>query len=373
MSRSRIGLCLAALLPAVSVICSSALSQQRSAVTSFVIDNHHLQTSPSDPNVNISVGLSVGGGPLHYAQVDTGSVGVLVSRDLLGPSARATGETGAREFNSSGRVYQGRYYRTTVELHGRDGTAITVPLRVLAVDALACDQARTHNCTPSSRVRNFVFLGVGFDRPPFLNPPAVVRDALGPPDNPFLQLAAMDQGRTPRRYTLARDRVVLGAADADVAGFRLTSLPGQSGLAGNTLPSDWNRVRATYALSGPAPGERFAPPGDTVPLLVDTGVEYMILTVPPARRPPDLAQPGSEGLKSGIDVEVAVSARSAEDPPALTYRFRTGAQPAPAGAPTRVRWGQNGDAYQINTGSNLLNAYDYLYDSDRGLIGFRPR
>jgi hypothetical protein len=66
-------------------------------------------------------------------------VGVLVSRDLLGPNAQSLGETGARELSSSGRVYQGQYYRAPIELHGQDGTAITVPLRVLVVDAFICN------------------------------------------------------------------------------------------------------------------------------------------------------------------------------------------------------------------------------------------
>ena len=371
MFRSMVGLS-PAMLTAGHLICPAAWPQPF-AVAGFVIDNHHLQTSPSDPNVNISVGVSVGGGPVRYAQVDTGSVGVLVSRDLLGPDAQPLAETGAREFNSSGRVYQGHYYRASVELHGRDSTAATVPLRVLVVDALACDPARAHGCTPRSHVSRFVFLGAGFDRPPFLNPPLVVRDALGPSDNPFLQLAAMAQGRMPRRYILARDRLVLGATDADAAGFKLTGLPGQSGLAGSMLPHDWKWARAGYTLRGPEPGERFTPPVGTVPLLVDTGLTYTILTVPPARRPPGFAEPGVTTLRAGIDVDVTVPARSESEPPVLSYGFRTGAQPAPAYAPTRVAWGENGDTYQLNTGSNLLNAYDYLYDSDRGLIGFRPR
>jgi hypothetical protein len=93
--------------------------------------------------------------------------------------------------------------------------------------------------------------------------------------------------------------------------------------------------------------------------------------VPPARRPTGLTR--DRTLKSGIDVEVTAPAGSASEPRALAYGFRIGAQPPPAYAPKRVVWGENGATYQLNTGSNVLNAYDYLYDSDRGVIGFRPR
>ena len=198
---------------AVCALSPTAWSQSR-VESPFVIDNHHLQTDAADPNVNITAGLSVGGGPLRYAQVDTGSVGVLVSRDMLGPKAMALGENGAREFDSSGRVYQGQYYRAPIELRGRNGDAVTIPVRVLAVDALVCDPARAHGCTPMSHLSGFAFLGVGFDRPPFLNPPYVLRDALGPSDNPFLQLTGMAAGTMPRGYILARDRVVLGSGAA---------------------------------------------------------------------------------------------------------------------------------------------------------------
>jgi hypothetical protein len=215
-------------------------------------------------------------------------------------------------------------------------------------------------------------LGVGFDRPPFLNPPYVLRDALGPSDNPFLQLTAMAAGTMPRRYVLARDRVELGPRDADDANFQLVSLPGPSGLAGTTAPHDWNRASVRYTLQGPG-GEQFVPPGGAVPLLVDTGLEYTILTMPPALRPPALTLPGSATFKSGIEVKVEVPTRAGSPHVALGYEFRTGASPAPAYTPTRVVWGANNDTTQLNTGSNVLNAYDYLYDSDHGLIGFRRR
>jgi hypothetical protein len=225
----------AGMVLAVCALCPTARSQSEPP---FVIDNHHQQTDPADPNVNITVGLSVGGGPFHCAQVDTGSVGMLVSHDMLGPRAVALGEHGAREFNSSGRVYQGQYYRAQVELRGRDGDAVTVPVRVLAVDVVVCGPARAHGCVPTSHLSGFVFLGVGFDRPPFLTPPYVLRDALGPSDNPFLQLTPMGAGTMPRRYILARDRVELGPRDTDDTNFQLVSLPGPSGLAGTTAPHD---------------------------------------------------------------------------------------------------------------------------------------
>jgi hypothetical protein len=357
---------------AVAVCLLSLTAGSEPLDLSFVISNHHLQVDPSDPNVDISAGLSVGGGPFGFAQVDTGSVGILVSRDMLGPRAVSLGESGAREFDSSGRVFEGQYFRASIELRGDGGDVTTVPLRVLEVDTLVCDPVRANGCSPNPHLSGFVFLGVGFDRPPFINPPLVVRDLLGPSDNPFLQLVAMAAGRIPRRFILARDRIVLGPSDATAASFSLISLPGESGLAGKDTPRDWNRANTRYILTGPGT-ERFVPPQGTVPLLVDTGLEDAILTMPPALRPPTLTNPGSVTFKSGINVQVSVPKGAGSANVALSYEFRTGASPAPPLAPTRVEWGTNGDSTQLNTGSNLLNAYDYLYDSDHGLIGFRQR
>jgi hypothetical protein len=135
-------------------------------------------------------------------------------------------------------------------------------------------------------------------------------------------------------------------------------------------PFDWNRAYVTYGLNNPASNQSFSPKA-AVPLLVDTGLEYTILTVPLEDRPAGFTLTGSTTLQDGIKIEVKVPERSNSDELVLSYHFRIGDPAAPAYAPTRVVWGSNKETYQLNTGSNLLNSFDYMYDSDRGVIGFR--
>jgi hypothetical protein len=96
-------------------------------------------------------------------------------------------------------------------------------------------------------------------------------------------------------------------------------------------------------------GERFVPPGGAVPLVVDTGLEYTILTMPPALRQSGLTLPGSATFKSGIEIKVEVPTRAGSAHVALGYEFHTGALRAPAYTPTRVVWGANDDTLLSST------------------------
>jgi hypothetical protein len=82
--------------------------------------------------------VSIGEGPWHSVQVDTGSVGMVVPRSVLGPQARDTGVPGRIAYTSSGRIFTGEYYLAEVAMRGRNGPVVqTVPIRVLAVDRAA--------------------------------------------------------------------------------------------------------------------------------------------------------------------------------------------------------------------------------------------
>jgi len=177
----------------------------------------------------------------------------------------------------------------------------------------------------------------------------------------------MSESKMPRRYVLSREEIVLGGPDSD---FKLAWLPGRSPMSKSEPPFDWNRAYVTYGLNNPASNKSFSPKA-AVPLLVDTGLEYTILTVPLEDRPAGFTLTGSTTLQDGIKIEVKVPERSNSDELVLSYHFRIGDPAAPAYAPTRVVWGSNKETYQLNTGSNLLNSFDYMYDSDRGVIGFR--
>lgn len=268
--------------------------------------------------------LSVGGGPLHVVQVDTGSVGIVVPRTALGPSARDTGIPGRIEYTSSGRIFTGRYVVAPLTLVDAGGRRVTIaPMRVLAIDAAACDNALHPACVAGRSVAGVGMLGVGF-----------ARDTGSPGVNPFLH--ALDGGRSLAPAYLFTDRsIVLGAESTDEAGFSATHLARAS--------TDWAPPSGCFAVGG----SRYC---GTV--LIDTGLGYAIARVPQSARPSG-ARAGSFWTIA-IDVPASGAALSAREV-------------------TKARWSSGHGLPFLNTGRALLGSYDYLYDAASGRIGFRKR
>ncbi|MGH7154210.1 MAG: hypothetical protein ACREF3_09790 [Acetobacteraceae bacterium] len=303
---------------------------------------------PVTPADGLSVSVSVGGGPARLVQVDTGSVGLIVWQGDIGADAVAEGP-GEREYNSSGRIFRGTYFRTRVAFQTKNGSVRTALLRVLAVDRQDCDPAKSA-CRPreGDALRHVGVLGVGFDRPAY-----TAADRLDQSDNPFLNLETMRQRMMPRRYIISVQTVWLGGTPRVPGGFRILRLSRRArGSAG--APDDWGRPIGCYTLTTDQV-RQFGP--FCTKLLVDTGLPEMILTLPKPKRPPGLCDPR---CPAGMHVTVRAGK-------ALNWSFVTGER----GAPDYVRWGLNGTTTQINTGRALLEHHDYLYDATQGIVGFR--
>ena len=302
------------------------------------------------PVAGLSVTVSVGNGPQRLVQVDTGSVGLIVWRGAIGPAAVPQGP-GEREYNSSGRIFRGRYFLTRIAFQTPEGTVQTVRLRVLGVERQDCDPAKP-DCPRQggAALRQVGVLGVGFDRPAYTR-----GDLLDQSDNPFLNLEPMRDGSMPRRYMLSTHSIELGGTASSPAGFAALPLTirthGQGGA-----PDDWARPAACYTLTS-STDRHFGPV--CTKLLVDSGLPEMILTLPPSQRPAGFAC--DPRCPNGWQATIRAGN-------ALDWEFKTG-EP---GAPSYVRWGLNGNTTQINTGRTLLDHFDYLYDADLGIVGFRP-
>ena len=299
--------------------------------------------------------VAVGGGPPHDVQIDTGSVGIVVPRGVIGANARATNQSGQITYSSSGRILRGAYYLAQVDLiaPGSRGTALarTIPMRVLAIDRIDCTptarNCRPETIGPSSREG---MLGIGFGRGGSQTDTGTLSDA---PTNAFLSLAMPPNGVLHPGYIIAADRVTLGLTDAATAGFSfvpLQRIPERRG--------DWATPPGCFALP------QFSAGSICGTMLVDTGIAYAILEAPPAQRP----QPVSDVLAAGTDLVV-----TSPNPqvPVLRYAFRTG--DTAAGAAPQARWAAYSGRPFINTGRGLLMSNDYLFDAECGRIGFRPR
>src|ERR1700683_1071416 len=292
---------------------------------------------PFTPASDLASGLhlyaAVGGGAPHLFEIDTGSVGVQVPRQRVGLAYQNFDASLDVKFEyvSSGTVYWGQWVKAPVilgvpETWDGNGDYPMAEVEVFAVD----------------RPTDFDggILGVGF---------AIggLADG-GPARNPLLHLTY--QGEKLRRgYIIRSQGVEAGLTSANTDGFAFVE------LQRNADGGDWIQPTGTLGL-----------PDDfsvDLPLLIDTGVDEMLLWLSPAGRPPGSAN----ASKVLAGVAVTITAPASSNAPALRYSFVTGDATDPA-APSAVEWR---DGKGINTGRHLLAAADYLYDAARGMIGFR--
>ncbi|MFG1359281.1 hypothetical protein [Xanthobacter pseudotagetidis] len=304
-----------------------------------------------------TLGLAVGSGEVHRAVLDTGSTGVVISASsildldnlpVIGP--------GQLTYTSSGRIMQGRYVFSPVTVIGKNGVALTTrPIAVLAVDSVDC-LVSARNCEPQDQPRGIAMLGIGFARE---------RDhqrAATPDKNPFLNLPDMGQngrrGPLGRGYVLNRRQVQVGLEPGDI-GVRFATIP----LLRDPASGDWAPPQACISVA-----QRMPPACGT--LLVDTGVTSMYLSIP-VLQIEDREHISARGLPTiAVGVELAILPPPGASAP--SYRFVVGDDANPLAPEQVILVGDGRRPPFVNTTVRLLNRYDYAFDADAGLIGFRP-
>jgi hypothetical protein len=287
---------------------------------------------------NYTLYASIGDGPPHVVQFDTGSTGLYVPRNVLGPSAQVSAtETCSIKYVSSGNVLNGHLATATVALLGSTpggdlpSPPTTVPMSLCAIDA------------PEF---NGGMMGVGFGRG--ANP--------DPSLNVALQLADIKAGKIHPGYVLSTHpspHVQLGLA-ADVLEFDTISLSPDPGGSG-----DWVASSLQGCLSLPDVPQLGQQCGG---LLVDTGVADCLLWGPADPTLGGVVPPGWTTVPGGARIVISAPA----DGTILNYGFTVGVgndTPALVSIRTAAR-------FSINTSRALLVDYDYLFDARNGLVGF---
>ncbi len=288
----------------------------------------------------LHVSAALGGGLPHAFLVDTGSVGILVPRQVLGPDYQDFDPSQDTTFGyvSSGNTYQGQWVKVPVVLGVPAPWDGTGDYPVALIEVFAVDQLEDFD--------GGVF-GVGF---------GIGGQADGgPARNPLLHLRY--QGIDLRRgYIIRTEGIDVGLTSLNTESFAFIALDRDASGA------DWNQPFGSVTLSGD-----FSPSGfyADLPILIDTGIEEMILWVNAGFTPPNLA--GESAFPAGISVNISAPPVDLEGTPALQYSFVTG-DTSQAIAPSHVEW-RIGNG--INTGRNVLAGADYLYDAAGGRIGFR--
>jgi hypothetical protein len=277
-------------------------------------------TPASDLTNGLHLYAAVGGGPPHLYEVDTGSVGALAPRQSLGPAYQNFDPPLDVKFEyvSSGKVYWGQWVKAPVilgvpETWDGDGDYPMAEVEVFAAD----------------RPTDFDggILGVGF---------AIggLADG-GPARNPLLHLTFQGE-KLPRGYIIRSQGLEAGLTSTNTDGFAFVE------LHRNADGGDWMQPTGTLGLPNNFSVD--------LPVLVDTGVDEMLLWLSPADRPPG----STNASKAPAGVAVTITAPASSNAPALQYSFVTGDATNPA-APSAVEW-RNGTG--INTGRHILASAD---------------
>lgn len=202
-------------------------------------------------------------------------------------------------------------------------------------------------------VSNF---GVGFDRTGQGTSPN--NNLYNQQYNAFLNISQMQSGSMRAGYILTPTGVQLGLDDT-VSGYAYTNLTptGLSQVAKS--PLDWQAPTGTVSYEGQSSG--------TGQLVIDTGISYGILTLPgysPESR--FSSGMGVDLINSGgaVGYQINSATNNILDPSRVTFfnplsgNFTENLPPA--------------STQFFNTGRNVLNTFNYLYDADGGYLGLLP-
>jgi hypothetical protein len=116
-------------------------------------------------------------------------------------------------------------------------------------------------------------------------------------------------------------------------------------------------------------------------MLPDTGVAGMFLALPPSETQTSAGLSGTDRtLPPGSKVTISLapgslapgsSAPGTSAPGIASYSFRVGDVADPL-APSRVTLVGRGDRPTfVNTSVHLFNGFDYLFDADKGIVGYK--
>ena len=349
---------LLALSAAASIAASSALAQPADRTSQGGVFLRYLNAPEAGrelrqpPKLWLSFGAS-----REPAIMDTGSTGVVVPATLI-PNVDQLPRRGPGTMTyASGRILRGEWVLVPVTIAGANGISLTTKtIPVLAVRSADCVE-NAPGCT-ELEVSHPV-IGVGFGR---RGRPG---NDSGPSKNPFLNGSEIDAGHkgVRRGYRVTREGVQVGLTGPDSAASYVTVR-----LRHDDEHEDWTAAPACISVNGHTP----ATCGTVLP---DTGSTVMFLTVPPDQQQgivltgaprPDRRVVGP-GTKVAISLIPDAQARGAVS----DYTFTVGDTADPM-APGRVILLERGDQPTfVNTSLRLLNGFDYLFDAENGIVGYR--
>jgi hypothetical protein len=316
----------------------------------------YINAPASDADINASPRLRISfGGAAHEAILDTGSTGIVVSASDIPGIDTLPATPGRLDYSSSGRIMVGKWVTTPVTVEGKDGTRLTTkPMPVLAVDRIDC-RANARNCQQEDEPKGVAMLGIGFGRE------HDGQEQSTPDKNPFLAEPAGGE-RQRHGYIVSRTGVRIGLTGRDVGSdFAMVKLEPNAKYAG-----DWTAAPVCISLDDKLPAACGAS-------LVDTGVVGMYITLPAALAAGKTSAngKGEQTLTAGTHLTFAFPGLSPDKPiSSAGYGFSVGGSDNPL-APSFLVLNTTRPQAFVNTSVHFLNGFDYLYDADAGMVGYR--
>jgi uncharacterized protein (TIGR03437 family) len=281
--------------------------------------------------------VSVGGGPAHIVQFDTGSLGMFMPKGKLGPGAKvSTTATCSTTYVSSGISLSGHQATASVTLLGSKASGdlnpapTTVEMSLCAVD------------TPADF--NGGMMGVGFGRS-------------SPGQNAVLLIQDVVSGKLKPGYVLSTTpspHVIVGLDASTMAGFQTVPLSPDPNFSG-----DWLATSLRGCLTLPNNSAYTTACGS---LLVDTGIPECILWGLKDTTLGGSVPKGQTLVPDGVAMQIALGPNTG-----MTYAFQANTS---SNSPATISI-RGSSAFSINTGRNLLLSFDYLFDAAGGNAGFR--
>ncbi|KQO59055.1 M10 family metallopeptidase C-terminal domain-containing protein [Methylobacterium sp. Leaf91] len=304
------------------------------------------QTQPaihSTPDATHTTGVQVPPATGIF-QVDTGSWATVLPQALVEAAVGTIDWTkypqyqkGSLEYSSDGTVESGRW----------------VPLILAFPDATLPDGS-----VPTTTVTALVqtdggsahMLGIGFNTTYATH---VVGTTLTSANNAVLNLADMKSGEMAHSYMIDSEGMHLGWTIPDQGSdWTVQQLDAAASTPSRGSPQDWLNPTGSVTIDGTV--------HDDVSFLFDTGTPKAFVHYP------GLASDG-RFLPDGRTVSVSVPGAHG-DP--MTYGFTTGDNGAETPPTVHESLATHGPSSFMNTGANFFRDHRYVYDADRGLIGF---
>jgi hypothetical protein len=306
--------------------------------------------------------VSVNNGTAQNVVLDTGSVGLVLPPNYATPTGTAIA-SGSISYDN-GKTYTGSWYTTAVGIGGGGATA-TATVPVFFADTITCNLQVNPNCDTTATTP---VLGVGFARGDTVATPTAVEK------NPLLHITSVNgvavspgapgqAGDLTSGYVLTQSGITLGLTAANTAGFGFVTLTPIAGLS----YVDWSAPGMTLTANGvSARGTVLTDSGWGVGSMLVEPLASMGVTASACGGSYCPASPGNS-------FTLAIGPEKA---PVVSYSFAIGADGSvttgapPAAAIVAIKF-DAADAPFVNTGTNFLNSYDYLYDYQDGLVGYR--